>query len=69
MGSRTNNRANAISVADAACVRLVRLIVKQIKALERNGVSAEGNRRFVERCVGAASDGVREQLKLEGTWI
>jgi hypothetical protein len=69
MGSRTNNRINAISVTEAATVRLVRLIVKQIKTLEANGVSAEENRRFVARVVDAASDGVREQLKSEGTWI
>lgn len=69
MGSRTNNRVNAISVADAACVRLVRLMSKQIKTLEANGVSAEGNRRFIDRIVSVANDAVKEQLKTEGTWI
>jgi DNA (cytosine-5)-methyltransferase 1 len=58
MGS---NRVNNVNDIDAATVRLVRLIVVQIKNLERSEQNAEGNRRFVSRIVEAASDGVRER--------
>lgn len=58
-------------IIDAATIRLIRLLVGQINALDANAEieTAAANRRFVARVVDAASDGVREQLKSEGTWI
>jgi hypothetical protein len=67
---------------DAATLAIVRLIVREIRLLEFNAANlresecggiaeietAASNRRFVGRVVEAASDGVREQLRKEGTW-
>lgn len=67
-------KRNIIIETDEATCNFVRLIMKEVRTLDHEDggfaerTAAEVSRRFVGRIVDGASDGVRAQLRKEGTW-